>query len=39
MKLLKEMNIKIKILSENKTIEYKQTRIQFYKFLRFTITS
>ena len=39
MKLLKEMNIKIEILHENKTIEYKQTRIQFYIFLRFTITS
>ena len=29
MKLLKVMNIKIKILNENKTIEYKLTRIQF----------
>ena len=29
MKLLKVINIKIKILNENKTIEYKLTRIQF----------
>ena len=29
MKLLKEMNIKTKILNENKTIKYEQTRIQF----------
>ena len=37
MKLLKEMNVKIKILNENKTIEYKQTRIE--KFQPFIITS
>ena len=38
-KSLKEMKIKIKTLNENKAIEYKQTRMKFYKFQPFTITS
>ena len=30
MKLLKRLNIKLKSLNENRDIEYKQTRIEFY---------
>ena len=33
------MNTKIKTLNENKTIDYKLTRIKFKKFKSFLITS